>query len=182
MTLTTNIFDKLPNVFVNSENTKNNKQYIEVVGRIKGKKRVTKYIKSNYISNFDNLHHYKVILPKSNGNGTLGEQLVEPFVASPNVAHTQTFISIGNFSNKLQANALLKYIKSKFCRLMLGTLKVTQHNAKKAWENVPLQDFTSNSDIDWSKSIPEIDQQLYKKYDLSADEINFIETKVQEME
>lgn len=65
---------------------------------------------------------------------------------------------------------------------MLGTLKVTQHNAKKAWENVPLQDFTSNSDIDWSKSIPEIDQQLYKKYDLSADEINFIETKVQEME
>lgn len=180
--VTTNIFDKLPNVFVNSENTKNNKQYIEVVGRIKGKKRVTKYIKSNYISNFDNLHQYKVILPKSNGNGTLGEQLVEPFIASPNVAHTQTFISIGNFSNKLQANALLKYIKSKFCRLMLGTLKVTQHNAKKAWENVPLQDFNSNSDIDWSKSIPEIDQQLYKKYDLSADEINFIETKVQEME
>ncbi|MEE6685247.1 hypothetical protein PS393_06585 [Limosilactobacillus fermentum] len=45
-----------------------------------------------------------------------------------------------------------------------------------------MQDFTSNSDIDWTKSIPEIDQQLYKKYGLSDDEINFIETKVQAMD
>ena len=44
-----------------------------------------------------------------------------------------------------------------------------------------MQDFTSNSDIDWTKSIAEIDQQLYKKYGLSDDEINFIETKVQAM-
>ena len=39
-----------------------------------------------------------------------------------------------------------------------------------------------NSDIDWSKSIPEIDQQLYKKYGLTPDEIKFIETHVKEME
>lgn len=48
-------------------------------------------------------------------------------------------------------------------------------------ENVPLQDFASNSDIDWSKSIAEIDQQLYRKYDLSAEEIMFIEENVKEM-
>ena len=65
---------------------------------------------------------------------------------------------------------------------MLGILKVTQHNDRATWRLVPIQDFTSNSDIDWSKSISEIDQQLYKKYDLSPDEINFIEMKVQEME
>ena len=47
---------------------------------------------------------------------------------------------------------------------------------------VPLQEFTSNSDIDWSKSIPDIDQQLYRKYGLSQDEINFVETKVQAMQ
>ena len=46
---------------------------------------------------------------------------------------------------------------------------------------VPLQDFTSNSDIDWTKSIHEIDEQLYRKYNLSKDEIEFIETKVKEM-
>ena len=47
---------------------------------------------------------------------------------------------------------------------------------------VPLQDFTSSSDIDWSKSIREIDQQLYKKYKLSPGEIDFIESHVKEME
>ena len=44
-----------------------------------------------------------------------------------------------------------------------------------------MQDFTFNSDIDWNKPISEIDQQLYRKYGLSADEIEFIETHVQEM-
>ena len=64
---------------------------------------------------------------------------------------------------------------------MLGTLKVTQDNNKGTWKNVPLQDFTKNSDIYWSRSISEIDQQLYDKYGLDEDEINFIETKVREM-
>lgn len=65
---------------------------------------------------------------------------------------------------------------------MLGVLKITQHNSADKWEYVPLQDFTSNSDIDWSKPIPEIDQQLYKKYNLSSEEIDFIEAHVKEME
>lgn len=59
---------------------------------------------------------------------------------------------------------------------------MTQDNKKATWSKIPIQDFTSNSDIDWSKSIPEIDQQLYKKYNLNEVEINFIETKVKEME
>jgi hypothetical protein len=61
-------------------------------------------------------------------------------------------------------------------------LKITQDNNPDKWEKVPLQDFTPNSDIDWTKSISEIDQQLYKKYNLTEDEINFIETKVQAMD
>ena len=68
-------------------------------------------------------------------------------------------------------------------RVMLGTMKITQHNqSKEVWKNVPLQDFSSNSDIDWTKSIPEIDQQLYKKYGLNPEEINFVEEKVKPME
>lgn len=65
---------------------------------------------------------------------------------------------------------------------MLGILKATQHNTKATWRYVPLQDFTSASDIDWSVPISEIDQQLYKKYNLSAEEINFIETAIKPME
>ena len=66
---------------------------------------------------------------------------------------------------------------------MLGTMKVTQHNqSKEVWKNVPIQDFTANSDIDWSQSIENIDQQLYKKYNLSQEEIDFIESKVRAMD
>jgi len=50
------------------------------------------------------------------------------------------------------------------------------------FEFVPLQDFTSNSDIDWSKSIAEIDQQLYKKYGLTQAEIDYIEATIKPME
>lgn len=64
---------------------------------------------------------------------------------------------------------------------MLGTLKVTQHNSKDVWKFVPLQDFTNKSDIDWSKSISEIDRQLYSKYDLTTEEIGFIESMIKPM-
>jgi type II restriction enzyme len=64
---------------------------------------------------------------------------------------------------------------------MIGVLKVTQHTHKGTWKYVPLQDFTSSSDIDWSKSIAEIDEQLFDKYGLDEPERNFIRTKVKEM-
>lgn len=64
---------------------------------------------------------------------------------------------------------------------MLGVLKITQHLTPAVWKCVPLQDFTPSSDIDWSKSIHEIDLQLYRKYGLDENEIEFIETHVKEM-
>jgi restriction endonuclease len=64
---------------------------------------------------------------------------------------------------------------------MLGVLKVTQDLSADKWKCVPLQDFSSSSDIDWSQSIAEIDRQLYAKYGLSAEEIAFIESHVKEM-
>lgn len=67
-------------------------------------------------------------------------------------------------------------------RTMLGILKVTQDNNTDVWKFVPLQDFTSNSDIDWSQNIPDIDRQLYSKYNLSDDEIDFIEKMIKPMD
>ena len=127
------------------------------------------------------------MLPGSNGSGAIGEVLStplvgEPLVGEPLVGHTQTFISFGAFDNREEAENLLKYIKTKFARTMLGTLKITQSNKKDTWRNVPLQNFTNNSDIDWSQSIAQIDQQLYKKYGLDEREIKFIEEKVRAME
>ena len=94
---------------------------------------------------------------------------------------TSTFLTIGSFDSEAEAEALLKYLKSKFARAMLGVLKVTQHNAAHTWRHVPNQDFTSASDIDWSKSIPDIDRQLYAKYGLDDEEIAFIERTVTAM-
>lgn len=150
---------------------------LKILGVIKNK-RVYKFVNKSYIDmNKTNLYDYKVLLPKSNGSGTLGE-----VVSTPLIGYTRTFIGIGSFKDEYQAKAALKYIKSKFARVMLGVLKFTQDNNPGKWKYVPLQDFTSNSDIDWSKSIPEIDQQLYKKYELDEEEINFIETHVKEMD
>ncbi len=171
--LTTNIFDRLDKYFYDER--PDDEEYVGICGR-QNNKRTVKWLKKRYINTHENLHAYKVFLPKSNGSGALGEVL-----STPLIGHTQTFISIGAFDTLKEAENCLKYVKSKFARLMLGTLKITQHNAKATWANVPIQDFTENSDIDWSKSIPEIDQQLYKKYGLSQEEIDFIEEKVQEM-
>lgn len=102
-------------------------------------------------------------------------------MGEPLVGVTQSFITFGAFSSENEATAALKYIKTKFCRTLLGILKVTQDNSKETWKYVPNQDFTENSDIDWSKSVAEIDQQLYAKYKLSDKEISFIESMIKPM-
>lgn len=171
-----NIFTKI-SIFSEKKKTDSD---IAVIGLIKNK-RVWRYISEQYVEH-ENLQSYKVLVPRANGSGTLGEVLSSPLIAKPGQGYTQTFIGIGAFNSSKEAEAALKYIKSKFARVMLGILKITQDNDRGKWREVPLQDFTSSSDIDWSKPISEIDQQLYKKYDLSQEEINFIEKNVKEME
>lgn len=173
-----NIFDKI-SAFTESPQKDDD---IRVLGLIKNK-RVWRYINRNYVDiSGENFNKYKVLVPAANGSGAIGEVLSTPLIGTPLIGYTQSFIGIGKFNTKEEAEACLKYIKSKFARTMLGILKTTQHNPTSTWRCVPLQDFTPNSDIDWTKSIPEIDQQLYKKYNLTEDEINFIETKVQAMD
>lgn len=174
--LTTGIFTQLP---VFKENRGDND--IQILGLINNK-RVSKYISRQYLEEHENLEKYKVILPASNGSGAIGEVLSTPLIGEPLIGYTQTFISFGAFDNKIEAEHVLKYIKTKFLRSMLGTMKVTQHNHKETWINVPLQDFTVDSDIDWSQSIEDIDRQLYRKYGLSQEEIEFIESKVRAMD
>ena len=170
-----NAFDKL-DVFTENQS----KGEIPIHGLIKNK-RVIRFINSKYIEASENLDKYKVLVPKANGSGAIGEVLSTPMVGEPMVGYTGSFIGIGAFETQVEAENCMKYIKTKFARAMLGTLKVTQDNPRETWLNVPLKDFTTNSDIDWSKSVSEIDKQLYKKYGLSAEEISFIESKVREM-
>ena len=172
-----NTFDKVP---LFSEVAKDDSD-IAVFGVIKNK-RCWRFIPCKFVDKtHENLNNYKVIVPRANGKGVISDVLSSPIVLDPNEAYTQTFIGIGAFNSKDEAENALKYIKSKFARALLSVLKVDQHNEKDTWEKIPLQDFTSSSDIDWSKSIAEIDHQLYAKYNLDDKEIAFIESHVKEM-
>ena len=174
--LRTNIFERL-SVFHSSKADDD----IAVIGLISAK-RTWRYIKRCYIDDSNELlNKWKVLLPKSNGSGTLGELLSTPLIAKPLEGYTQTFIGIGAFETEEEAQAAYKYVVSKFARTMLGVLKITQDNPPEKWKYVPLQDFSSSSDIDWSQSIQSIDSRLYDKYGLSEEERNFIETHVKEM-
>ena len=178
--ISTSALERYPSLFL-SEKPVDDNDYIQIYGNYHGQ-RVYRWFRKEYLSPVKDLYLYKVMLPKANGSGSLGEVLSTPLIGQPLIGHTETYISIGATERLKEAEAILKYIKTKFARCMLGILKVTQDNTKKVWKYVPLQDFTEHSDIDWSKSTAEIDQQLYRKYNLSDEEIVFIETKIKPME
>lgn len=161
--------------------TRKHSDDIRILGLV-ARERVYRYCPRRYIDlTNQSLMTYKVIVPASNGSGTFGETLSTPVIGEPGTGFTQTFMCIGRFPSLYEANGALKYIKTKFSRALLGVLKNTQHNPPITWRLIPTQDFTPNSDIDWSRPISEIDRQLYRKYRLSDDEIEFIESHVREM-
>lgn len=172
-----NIFEKIP-LFAEE---KQDESDIPVFGILKNK-RVWRYLPVKYLElAHPNFEKYKVLVPRANGSGAIGEVLSTPLIGEPLIGYTQSFIGIGSFDTEFEAIAAMKYVKSKFARCLLGVLKITQDNDREVWRCVPLQNFTPTSDIDWSAPIADIDRQLYRKYGLSEEEIAFIETKVKEM-
>ena len=166
-----NIFDKLPDLFTEEQRPGTIGFYGRTMGR-----RCLRYADRVLFEAHPNMDKHKVFVPKSNGSGAIGEVLSTPLIGV-----TQTFLTIGAFDTRAEAEACLKYVKTKFARTMLGILKVTQDNPKDTWLLVPLQDFTATSDIDWTQSVADIDRQLYRKYGLDENEIAFIEEKVRAM-
>ena len=140
-----------------------------------------RWIKRCYVLFNDYIDSYNVFVPEANGTGAIGEVLSTPVIGVPVIGHTDTFLSIGKFTDAQQADRCLKYVKTKFTRCLLGTLKATQHNPRETWANVPMQDFTAESDINWDEPISEIDKQLDAKYRLSNEEIQFIEQNIKSM-
>jgi len=134
--------------------------------------------------NIEWIDKYKVFTPYANNIGTeLNDDNLNAFVGNPNSICTESYIVIGVDLDldRISANNLTKYLTTKFARFLHSLAKVSQHGTAKTYKFVPLQDFTTKSDIDWSKSISNIDQQLYIKYGLSEEEISFIESKIKLM-
>ncbi|OYN90240.1 Eco57I restriction-modification methylase domain-containing protein [Parenemella sanctibonifatiensis] len=178
--VSTNAFEQLPFLFTEHREG-DRSDHVQVLGVLKNR-RTKRWIRADYITGPDSFQGFKVALPAANGTGKFGEVLSTPVPLGPGEAVTQTFITVGNFSSGAEAEACRRYIASKFARALLSVLKITQHNPAKVWRYVPLQDFTAGSDLNWSRSIPQIDQQLYSKYGLTAEQIDFIDTNVTPMD
>lgn len=145
--------------------------------------RVIKYIDGTVIrKNADKINTPKVLIPKAYGAGeSFPHQILgKPEIAIGNSVCSQSYLFV-SLPTIQEANNFVKYIKSKFLRILVSAAKLSQDAMSKVYRFVPLQDFTAGSDIDWSKSVDEIDAQLYAKYNLSDEEITFIESMIKPM-
>jgi superfamily II DNA or RNA helicase len=143
-----------------------------------------RYINPDIITkNREIFESYKVFISKSAGNPKNDMSVIgRPYLGKPFDACTDSLITIGKFDTLFECKNLAKYLRTKFLRFMVSILKISQNVTQIVYQFVPLQDFTDKSDINWNKSVKEIDMQLYKKYDLNQDEIDFIENKIKEIE
>lgn len=171
---------------VKNEKFRNSKKGLEnpVVCYGKGKK--VGYLERDEISkNIDWIDKYKVFTPRANNIGTeLNDDNLNTFIGNPNTICTESYIVVGVNLNldETSASNLCKYFTTKFARFQHSIGKASQDATSKTYKFVPLQDFTISSDINWNVSIKEIDNQLYEKYSLTKEEIDFIETMIKPMD
>lgn len=187
--LKTSTFEALPYAF--EDQVKNTNDYYRLFGLINNE-RGWKYVLKKYMTprypNNNNIDKYKVFISEADGAaGQVGNPIPARIIGKseigkPGDSCTSSFISAGAFNSEIEAVNCAKYLKTKFLRCLVGILKITQHNPPSVWAYVPVQDFTSSSDIDWSKPIEAIDRQLYEKYKLDLFEQSFIEEMIQSME
>ncbi len=135
-------------------------------------KRTHAYVSINDISkNTNDINRPKVFLPKASGTGNDPQVLGEPIVEKANSVCSQTFIYAA-FNSIEECYNFVSYIKTKFVRILVASIKMTQDCLSGVFRFVPLQDFTR----------PWTDADLYAKYGLTDDEIQFIESMIKPME
>ena len=120
------------------------------------------------------IDRYKVLVSKASPGGDEYPHSIvsQPIVSEPNSVCTETYLVIKDVDSRIEAENLVSYIKTRFFRFMMSLVKNTQNISKASYTFVPLQDF----------SHPWTDEMLYRKYNLSSDEIAFIESMIRPME
>lgn len=111
---------------------------------------------------------WKVLAPKAVGSGVIETDKINPFVPDNPSICTQTYIIYGPFKTKTEADNACEYMKTRFFHFLLGQLKNTQQMAPELFKLVPMQDFNES----WN------DDKLYKKYGLTDEEIDLINSMV----
>ena len=134
--------------------------------------RKTAYIDRNLLTkNAQDIDSVKVFIPKAGGSGNDPQVLGKPELFPANSVCSQTFI-YAPFESEEQGRNFITYLRTKFLRAVVSSVKITQDALSSVYRFVPMQDY----------SRPWTDADLYKKYGLSASEIEFIETNYNSME
>lgn len=131
-------------------------------------------LQSQVVKNHQWIERYKVLVSKASPGGDEYPHSIvsQPIVSEPNSVCTETYLVIKDVDSRTEAENLVSYIKTRFFRFMMSLVKNTQNISKASYTFVPLQDF----------SHPWTDEMLYRKYNLSSDEIAFIESMIRPME
>ena len=130
--------------------------------------------KKEITQNIQWVSKYKIYITMAYGAGEdFPHQIInKPFLGEPNTCCTETYIVIGPFENQRETENAISYIKTRFFRFLVLLKKNTQHASSKVYSFVPLQDFSE----------PWTDEKLYKKYNLTTEEIAFIESMIRPMD
>jgi hypothetical protein len=168
------------NSIVNAVSSKN---IFENACELRCKANEIRYITEDKVTkNIDAFNAYKVFISKSAGAPNVDKKVIgEPYIGGIKSACTDSLIPIGKFDNLFEAESLQKYIKTKFLRYMVSLVKSSQNTTQIVYKFVPMQDFTNHSDIDWYKSVADIDEQLFDKYHLSVEEREHIKNSIKDM-
>ena len=103
-------------------------------------------------------------------------------ILGPKEVCTHSYFIVGKYNDAVTALNLLKYLKTMFVRFLILQSLSGINLSQNVLQFIPMQDFTNDSDIDWNKSIDEIDIQLYNKYHLLKNEREYIKQKIKPME
>lgn len=137
----------------------------------------------NVTKNIDVFENYKVFISKSAGDPGKDRRVIgKPYIGEPYSCCTDSLIPIGKFDNIDEAINLQSYLKTRFVRFMISILKVSQNVSQNVYQFVPMQNFKNNSDINWKTGLDDLDEQLYKKYNFTDEQINWIMSKVDKVE
>lgn len=131
------------------------------------------FIERNEIrKNVDLIDQYKIFVPKAWGSGDPTTDWLNPFIVNPNSASTETYLTVGPFTDKKTAENTLTYMQTKFFHFMVSMMKITQNAMKNIYNLVPLVDVSKS----WT------DSELYEKYGLDEQEIAFVESTIRTKE
>lgn len=147
------------------------------------KKGVTFMDKNKITKSLDSIYKYKLFIAKTAEDGKLPGRIIgKVHLGMPGVICSGTYLVVGPFETELEMTNVASYMKTKFFRIMVSINKSTQDAYQKVYNDVPLQNFTASSDINWNEPLADIDWQLYVKYGLTEEEIAFIESMIKPME